>query len=117
MGILEYQNTPQVLTARSFLVAGFNTRWVPRRVSCGVQYRRTCINRDKEGGEQKRPMMRGVGLLYTCRVIKVIPIMVSPSGAGRNPSLGNRQLVAQARMSIQVFTTILKKFTLASLAP
>ena len=36
-GILEYQNTPQVLAARSFLFAGFDTRWVPRRVSCGVQ--------------------------------------------------------------------------------
>ena len=30
-----YQNTPQVLAARSLLVARFDTRWVPRRVSCG----------------------------------------------------------------------------------
>jgi len=32
----EYQNTPQVLASRSFLVAGFDTRWEPRRVSCGI---------------------------------------------------------------------------------
>ena len=32
----QYQNTPQVLAVRSFLVAGFDTRWVLRRVSCGV---------------------------------------------------------------------------------
>ena len=32
----EYQYTPQVLASRSFLVAGFDTRWEPRRVSCGI---------------------------------------------------------------------------------
>ena len=31
-GILDwYQNPPQVLAARSFLVDGFDTHWVPRR--------------------------------------------------------------------------------------
>ena len=30
-----YRNTCQVLVARSFLVAGLITNWVPRRVSCG----------------------------------------------------------------------------------
>ena len=31
----EYQNTPQVLAARSFLVAGFDTHVIPRSTSCG----------------------------------------------------------------------------------
>jgi len=35
-GILDYyQNTLKVLAARSFLAAGFDTRWVPKRGSCG----------------------------------------------------------------------------------
>ena len=32
----QYQNTPQVLAARSFLVAGFDTHVIPRSFSCGV---------------------------------------------------------------------------------
>ena len=31
-----YQNTPHILAARSFLVAGFDTRLVPRRFWCGM---------------------------------------------------------------------------------
>jgi len=34
-----YQNTPQVLAARSFLVAGFDTHVIPRSFSCGVYHR------------------------------------------------------------------------------
>ena len=36
-GILDYyHNTPQILAPRSFLGAGFDTRWVPRRFMWGI---------------------------------------------------------------------------------
>ena len=33
----QYQNTPQVLAARSFLVAGFDTHVIPRSFACGMR--------------------------------------------------------------------------------
>jgi len=45
-GILDqYLNTPQVLTTRSFLVAGFDTRWVPKERFSAVYHTAHHINR------------------------------------------------------------------------
>jgi len=50
-GVDLYKNTPQVLAARSFLVAGFDTYVIPRRFSCGIPFTHSYHEWERKGEE------------------------------------------------------------------